>query len=192
MNIEPFTNPTFSDILKKYPDPLQVMKLWQEGNHSLEIQVALQLHFPKVEAGAISKVNNMCGPQKIYVSKVQEVRENGKDKNNKNTYEYGEEWLKVGRCNSLKNRYSDKRGGFKNIEDYKVWEVYPLAAMIIDEDMKDGRLGVPSESIWKGTKYGKSELYCLDTYNANDFIKKIKPIISKYNIDENNKPKRVN
>ena len=192
MSIETFTNPIFSDILKEYPNSSEVMRLWQEGNRSLEIQVALQLHFPKVEAGAISKVNNMCGLQKIYVMKVQEVREKGKDENNKNIYEYGQEWLKVGRCNSLKNRYADKRGGFVRVEDYKVWEVYPTAAILIDEDMKDGRLGVPSESIWKGANYGKSELYCLDTYNANDFIKKIKPIISKYNIDENNKPKRVN
>ena len=192
MSIETFTNPIFSDILKEYPNSSEVMRLWQEGNRSLEIQVALQLHFQNVQTGADSKVNNMCGLQKIYVIKVQEVRENGKDKNNKNTYEYGEEWLKVGRCNSLKNRYSDKRGGFKNIEDYKVWEVYPLAAMIIDEDMKDGRLGVPSESIWKGTKYGKSELYCLDTYNPNNFIELIEPIISKYNIDKNNEPKRAN
>ena len=130
MSIETFTNPIFSDILKEYPNSSEVMRLWQEGNQSLEIQVALQLHFQNVQTGTDSRVNNMCGLQKIYVIKVQEVRKKGKDENNKNIYEYGQEWLKVGRCNSLKNRYSDKRGGFVRIDTYDSWEVYPTASYI--------------------------------------------------------------
>ena len=192
--IEKFTNETFNEIMsnEKYNTPEKVLKLYQQGDDSLEVILALMLYFNNVRQGVDATIDNMCGFQYIYVSKIQEVRNTGKDENNKNIYEYGREWLKVGRCNDLKNRYADKRGGFVCVEDYKVWEVYPTAAILIDEDMKDGRLGSPSESIWKGANYGKTELYSLDNYNPKDFIDIIEPLISKYNKEENNLPKRKN
>jgi hypothetical protein len=193
--IEKFTNETFYEIMndEKYNTPEKVLKLYQQGDDSLEVKVALMLYFTNVRQGVDATIDNMCGLQTTYISKLQEVRNAGKDEKNKNIYEYGREWLKVGRCNDLSKRYADKRSGFVCIEDYKVWEVYPKAAMLIDKEMKDGRLGIPSEPIWKSNaNYGKTELYSLDDYNPKDFIDIIEPLISEYNIEENNKPKRKN
>tara|TARA_B100000214_G_scaffold348845_1_gene301227 strand:- start:10 stop:597 length:588 start_codon:yes stop_codon:yes gene_type:complete len=192
--IEKFTNKTFNEIMsnEKYNTPEKVLKLYQQGDDSLEVILALMLYFNNVRQGVDATIDNMCGFQYIYVSKIQEVRNIGKDENNKNIYEYGQEWLKAGRCNSLEKRYADKRGGFVCVDDYKVWKVYPKASILIDEKITDGRLGTTSEPKWKNANYGKTELYDLNNYNPKDFIDIIEPLISEYNKEENNLPKRKN
>ena len=194
-DITKFQNKRLTEIhgeLEKDYTPERVMLEWQKGNKSLEVKQAFDIHFSEKRDNVNNPYDLMMNLQTIYWVECYIIDSKGnRIKGLPNMWKVGKAVRKTGDTieQSIKNRFKDKRGGIKLVKIIDCWEVFPLAAEMIDDELKLN-IEYEPEVKHKGTIFGKTEFIKLNSKQPIEQI--IQDLVDKYNISENNLPKSPN
>jgi len=194
-DITKFQNKRLTEIhdeLEKDYTPERVMLEWQKGNKSLEVKQAFDIHFSEKRDNVNNPYDLMMNLQTIYWVECYIIDSKGnRIKGLPNMWKVGKAVRKTGDTieQSIKNRFKDKRGGIKLVKIIDCWEVFPLAAEMIDDELKLN-IEYEPEVKHKGTIFGKTEFIELNSKQPIEQI--IQDLVDKYNIPKNNLPKSPN